>query len=162
FHPVEHHGMSAKLLVKMDVRALPQQVEIEIGQDRGEAVRVLDLDLPVAVARAQAVMSRPIAQATFEEARIVDAVKVALMALIVDDRHFLGIGKEDTYHRCAVFQVRAEVAEWVGMTTLDDRIGFRCERAHCAASSERERMRQVPANGTRSQSGRCASAYSIS
>ena len=36
------------------------------------------------------------------------------------------------------------------------------ERAHCGASSERERIRQVLANGTRSQSGRCASSYSIS
>jgi hypothetical protein len=42
------------------------------------------------------------------------------------------------------------------------RIGFRRERAHCGASSERERIRQVLANGTRSQSCRCASSYSIS
>ena len=53
-------------------------------------------------------------------------------------------------------------SERVGRATLDDRIGFRRERAHCGASSERERIRQVLANGTRSQSGRCASSYSIS
>ena len=53
-------------------------------------------------------------------------------------------------------------AQRVGRATLDDRIGFRRERAHCGASSERERIRQVLANGTRSQSGRCASSYSIS
>jgi hypothetical protein len=84
------------------------------------------------------------------------------MAFIIDDRDFLGIGKEDPNHRCAVLEVRAEVAEWIGMTTLDDRVGFRRERTHCAASSECERMRQVPASGTRSQSGRSASSYSIS
>src|ERR1700738_1964372 len=53
-------------------------------------------------------------------------------------------------------------AQRVGRATLDDRIGFRRERAHCGASSERERIRQVLPNGTRSQSGRCASSYSIS
>src|SRR5256885_14007706 len=154
--------MSAELLVRMHVRAFPQQEEIEIGQDRGESVRVFDLDLPVAVARAQAVVSTSIAQAALEQAGIVDALEIALMTFFVDDRDLLGIGKEDPNHRCAVFQVRAEVAEWIGMTTLDDGIGFRRERAHCAAPSERERMRQVPASGTRSQSGRCASSYSIS
>jgi hypothetical protein len=38
------------------------------------------------------------------------------------------------------------------MTDLSDRIGFRRERAHCGASSVRERIRQVLANGTHSQS----------
>jgi hypothetical protein len=98
FHPVEHHGMSAELLVRMHVRAFPQQVEIEIGQDRGEAVRVFDLDLPVAVARAQAVVPRSIAQATLEQPGIVDALEIALMAFIIDDRDLLGIGKEDPNH----------------------------------------------------------------
>jgi len=59
-------------------------------------------------------------------------------------------------------RMRAEVAERIGMPTFDDGIGLRRERAHCGAPSERERMRQVPASGTRSQSGRCASSYSIS
>ena len=58
--------------------------------------------------------------------------------------------------------MRAEIAEGVGMATLDDGISFGRSRAHSAGASERERMRQVPASGTRSQSGRCASSYSIS
>jgi len=36
------------------------------------------------------------------------------------------------------------------------------DHATPAVSSRAEKMRQVPANGTRSQSGRCASSYSIS
>ena len=38
------------------------------------------------------------------------------------------------------------------MATLNDGIGFRRELAHCGEPCERERMRQVPANGTRSLS----------
>src|SRR5512133_2859088 len=58
-----------------------------------------------------------------------------------------------------VFDMRAEIAERIGMATFDDGIGFRRERAHSGAPSERERMRQVPASGTSSQPGRCASSY---
>ena len=57
---------------------------------------------------------------------------------------------------------RAEVAERIRMPPFYNGIGFRRERAHCGRPSERERMRQVPATGTRIQSGRCASSYSIS
>jgi hypothetical protein len=42
------------------MRPFAEQVEIKIGQDRREAVGILDLDLPFAAARAQAVVSRPI------------------------------------------------------------------------------------------------------
>ena len=91
-----------------------------------------------------------------------DALQVAFAALFVDDGNALGIGKEDAHDRHVAIQMRAEIAEGVGMATLDDGIGFRAERAHSGGRSERERMRQVPASGTRSQSGRCASSYSIS
>ena len=107
-------------------------------------------------------MLRPVAQTTLEQAGIVDALEIAFVTLLVDDGHPLRIGKENTHYGRAGLDVRAEVAERIGMATLDDRVGFWGERRHCAASSERERMRQVPASGTRSQSGRCASSYSIS
>jgi hypothetical protein len=64
-----------------------------------------------------------------------------------------GIGRKTRTTDAPFSTVRAEVAEWIGMATLDDGIGFRRERSHCAVPSERERMRQVPASGTRSQSG---------
>ena len=107
-------------------------------------------------------MLRAVAQATLEQAGIVDALQIAFVTLLVDDRHPFRIGKENTDYGCAVLDVRAEIAERIGMATLNDRVGFRRERRHGAASSERERMRQVPASGTRNQSGRCASSYSIS
>jgi hypothetical protein len=91
-----------------------------------------------------------------------NALQVAFMPLFVDDGHPLGVRKEDAHDRHVAFDIRAEIAEGVGVTTLDDRVGFRAERVHSDARSERERMRSVPFKGTRSQSGRCASSYSIS
>jgi glycine/D-amino acid oxidase-like deaminating enzyme len=72
------------------------------------------------------------------------------------------IRKENTDEGYVAFHVRAEIPEGVGMATLDDGISLRREGTHSGVPSERERMRQVPASGTRSQSGRCASSYSIS
>src|SRR5262249_37121305 len=114
------------------------------------------------VARAQAVVSRPIGPTTLEETGIMDALKLAFVTLLVDDGDRLGIREEDANDGRVVFDMRAEVAERIRMPPLDNGIGFRRERAHRDAPSERERMRQVPASGTRSQSGRCASSYSIS
>src|SRR5262245_33554544 len=154
--------MGAQLFVGVHMRPFAEQVEIKIGQDRREAVGILDLDLPFAVARAQAVVSRPIGQTALEQAGIMDALKLAFVPLLVDVADPLSIRNADANHGRAVFDMRAEVAERIGMPPLYNGIGFRRERAHCEVPSERERMRQVTANGTRSQSGRCASSYSIS
>ena len=73
-----------------------------------------------------------------------DALKLAFVTLLVDDGDPLGIRKEDANDGRAVFDVRAE-------RIVENVFYF-----------SGERMRQVPASGTRSQSGRCASSYSIS
>jgi hypothetical protein len=90
------------------------------------------------------------------------ARSVVFVAMLVDDGDPSASGRKTRTTDPSSFDMRAEIVERVGRATLDDRIGFRRERAHCGASSERERIRQVLANGTRSQSGRCASSYSIS
>src|SRR5437588_337071 len=162
FNAVEHHGMRAEPLVEMYMRAFAKQIEIEVGQDRREAIRILKLDLAFAVARAQTVVAGAVTQTPHEEPGIVDAFEIAFVTVLVDDGDPLGVRKKDAQHGCAVFDVWPEVVEWIGMATLDHGVGFRREWAHWAASCGRERMRQVPASGTRSQSGRCASSYSIS
>src|SRR5215471_1580804 len=154
--------MGAQLFVKVHMGTFAEQIEIEFGQDRREAVGIFELDLPLAVARAQAVVSRPIGQTALEQAGVMDALKIAFVTLFVDDGNFLGIRKENANDGRVIFDMRAEIAERIGMPTFDDGVRFRRERTHCGAPSERERMRQVPASGTRSQSGRCASSYSIS
>jgi hypothetical protein len=67
------------------MRPFAEQVEIKIGQDRWEAVGILDLDLPFAIARAQAVVSRPIGPTTLEQTGIMYALKLAFVTLLVDD-----------------------------------------------------------------------------
>jgi hypothetical protein len=91
-----------------------------------------------------------------------DALKLAFVTLFVDDGDPLGVRKEDANDGRIVFDMRAEVAERIRMPPFYNGIGIRRERAHCGRPSERERMRQEPASGTRSQSGLCASSYSIS
>src|SRR4051794_12747472 len=53
------------------------------------------------------------------------------LTLLVDDGDPLGIRKEDANDGRVVFDMRAEIAERIGMATFDDGIGFRRERAHC-------------------------------
>ena len=146
----------------MHLGPFAQQIEVEIGQNRRKPIRVLDLDLALAVAGAYAIAARAVRQPTLEQSGVMHALESAFVALLIDDGDGLGIRKEDADQRHVAFDMRAEIVEGVGMTPLDDGISFRRERAHCGVPSERVRMRQVPASGTRSQSGRCASSYSIS
>ena len=144
------------------MRPFAKQVEIEIGQDGREPIGVLDLDLLFAIACTQAVAARAVRQAALEQASVMNALQIAFVPPVVDHSHSLRVRKEDAHDRDVAREMRAEIAEGVGMATLDNRIGFGCKRAHSAGRSARERMRQVPASGTRSQLGRCASSYSIS
>src|SRR5262249_59559377 len=134
----------------------------EVGKGGGKGVGFSELDRTFAVARTQAVVPRPIGHMALEQAGIMDTLKIVFVTLFVDDGDSLGIRKEDANDGRAIFDMRAEIAERIGMPPLYNGIGFRRERAHREVPSERERMRQVPANGTRSQSGRWASSYSIS
>src|SRR5258708_31841402 len=99
--------MGAQLFVKMHMRSFAEQVEIEIGQDRREAVGILDLDLPFAVTRAQAIVARSIGQTTLEQTGILDAFKIAFLALLLDDRNALRIPQEDANDRRGIFFIRA-------------------------------------------------------
>ena len=87
--------MRAELVVEMHMRPFAEQIEIEIGQDRREAVGIFELDLAFAVARTQAVVSRPIGQTALEQAGVMDALKIVFVTLFVDDGNPLGIRKED-------------------------------------------------------------------
>ena len=69
----EHQRMGAELVVEMQMRAFAEQIEIEIGQHRRKAVRVLDLDHLLAVTGAQVVARRAVGQRTGEQPGLVDA-----------------------------------------------------------------------------------------
>src|SRR5215510_227601 len=52
-HAVERHRVRTELVVKREVVALAQQVEIEIGQNRRKAISILELDQTLPEACAQ-------------------------------------------------------------------------------------------------------------
>src|SRR5258708_30711581 len=95
-----------------------KQMEMELGQEGGEGVGILDLDLPFAVTRAQAIVARSIGQTTLEQTGIVDALKIAFVAMLVDDGNPFGIRKADANDRRGLFYMRAHIAERLGMATL--------------------------------------------
>ncbi len=68
-HAVDAGPVGAELVVHAIVGALAEQVEIVVGQRRGEAVGILDLrDTPLVVGHAQLVGSEGGRQGTFPEA----------------------------------------------------------------------------------------------
>ena len=76
--------MGAELVVELEVRALAEQIKIEVGQDRRKAIGVLQLDLAVAEARAQPVVAVAGRDRPGEQAGLVDARQFADLARVVD------------------------------------------------------------------------------
>ena len=91
-----------------------------------------------------------------------NAIEIAFVALFVDNGDRFGIRQKNADDGNIALDVRTEIMEWVGVATFDHGISFERQRGHAVTPSERVRMRNVPASGTRNQSGRCASSYSIS
>src|SRR6516164_7831455 len=130
--------MRAELLVEVQMSALAEQMQIEVGEDGWKAIRILELDLAAGVARAHAIAARRVRGSTLEQACFMDAFEAAFATLLVDDR--------------GAFLVRAEITEGVGVATLDHGMCFRRKRTHAGEPSGRLRIRSVPRSGTRSQS----------
>ena len=86
----------------------------------------------------------------------------AAFAVLADRLDIGGFGQESAHHALVAFDVQAEIVEGIGVAALDDRIGFGGQFGHAASCGCCARIRKIPASGTRSQSGRCASSYSIS
>ncbi len=60
FDTVLNHQVGAKLLVEVHMRALAEQIEIEVTEHRQEAIRIFELDDVIAKARAQAIAPRSV------------------------------------------------------------------------------------------------------
>jgi len=63
---VQHHRVGAELLVEVHMRALAEQIEVEVGQHRGKTVGIFEFDHALSEPRAHAVAPRSIAQAPCE------------------------------------------------------------------------------------------------
>ena len=129
-HTVDRHGMGAELVVQPQMAAFAEQMQIEIGQHRREAIGVLELDGFLAEPRAQTIVLSAIARSAGKQSGIVDALKADLVAAVVDDAHRGSIRHEHPHHRLVILDVPPEIAERVGMAPLDDGIGFGRELSH--------------------------------
>jgi hypothetical protein len=125
----------AELLVSAVVRALGQQVAVEVAQERGESVRVFDLG-DVAVPRHLEPVGKritPVGQHRFEEPRGVHALHRGRCRAGAQDAHAGGAGHDRPHrHGRAVRRlhaVRTEHGEGVTVLAVHDRADFvRVER----------------------------------
>ena len=56
---IEHERMRAELVIELEMRALAQQIQIEIGQDRRKPIGVFHFDHAIAETHAQPIARRP-------------------------------------------------------------------------------------------------------
>src|ERR1700730_11623345 len=82
--------------------------------------------------------------------------------MLVDGVDLVGLRQERAHHGLAVFGMKAEIVERVGMPAFDDRIGLRGQFGHEASWGRGDKIRSIPFNGTRSHSGRWDNSYSTS
>ena len=83
-----------------------------------------------------------------------------MLADRLDVRRF---GQKRTHHGPAALGMKAEIVKGIGVAAFDNRIGFRGQFGHAASLVVfADKIRIAPVSGTRSQSGRWASSYSIS
>ena len=129
-YAVMHPRMGAELVVEVEMRALAQEVEIEVGEHRREAVWVFQVHGLIPEPHQQAITLRPAGQSSHEQPGIVDAHEVADIAPFVDRHDLGGVRQEDAHDRETVFEMRAEIAKRVRVAAFDDRMGFRRELAH--------------------------------
>ena len=154
--------MRAELVVDALVAAFAEQIEIEIAQYRRETVGIVELDDIVAESCTQSVAPGAVRKRAGEQAGIVDARKRCGFAVLADRIDIGGFREESAHHAPVSLGVEAEVVEGVGVPALDDRISLGGQFGHAASCGSCARIRNIPVSGTRSQSGRYASSYSIS
>ncbi len=117
--------MGAELLVAAVVRALGQQMDVEVAQHEREAIGVVDHPVAARIGQSEAIgkACTPRHRAG-EEARRVHAPqrRDGRARPRVEHGHGVGIGLEAAHLETAVDLVHAEYGERVGMGALGDRV----------------------------------------
>ncbi len=156
----ERERVSTELLVGTQMLALAEQMQIEIGKDRGKPVGVLEFDGMLPEQRAQAIRPVHRLDPSGEQSGRMNARQRMLLAAALEHRHLPCVREIGPHDRHAVVEMRTEIDERIGVTALDQRDGLCGELAHgrSAAGGDGNRMREAAANGTRTQSGRFVSS----
>ena len=159
---VQRHRMRAELVVDALMGAFAEQIEIEVGQHRRKAIGIVEIDHGVAEAGAQLVALGAVRQRADEQAGVMNARERRRLAVLADRLDIGGLRQEGAHDVAVALGMQAEIMEGIGVAAFDDRIGLGGQFGHEASLGCWDRMRSAPVNGTRSQSGRWASSYSIS
>src|SRR5581483_10269997 len=150
-----------ELVVETLMVAFAEQMQVEIAQDRQEAVGILEVDHTVAEGGAKPIFLRT-GQRAGEEAGIMDASQRRGLAVLTDHLDARGFRQKGAYDRLAAVVVQTEIAKRIGMPTFNDRKRLGRKMCHedslTGAGTDRTRSRLPSA--TRSQSGRWARSYS--
>ena len=121
----ELHRMGAELVIQPLMGAFAEQIEVEIAQDGGEAIGVIEIDDVVAIARAQLVVHCTIRHISNEQAGIVDALQRRGGAMLVNHIDCRGFRQEGANHGLIILLMAAEIVERVGVAAFDDGVSFR-------------------------------------
>ena len=140
-HAVMHDRMRAELVVELQMRAFVEQVQIEVGEDREEAVGILHLDGVVAEAHAQPVTAVMARDRAGKQARLVHARQLALLAVFEHDRDMGGVRHEHPHDGLVAFEMRAEEIERVGVMADEQRVSGRRKFVHQRGPSSENKVR---------------------
>src|SRR4051794_25216082 len=102
-------------------------------------------------------MRRAVLKPSGEQAGVVDAIKHHQPPARLNRDNLLRVRQKHPNHMLPLLDVWPQIVEGVGVTTRDDGKSVRREQRHESNSWARASTRNVPASGTRSQSGRYAS-----
>jgi hypothetical protein len=121
-NPAHGRGMGAELLEAAQVVAFPQQVDVQISEDRWEAVGILDLSLAARLRDPKPVVEEPPAalHATGEKARVVHALQLGhrLSGGGIDHHSALDVGQERAHHHCPVAPLEMHAEEGEGVVVV--------------------------------------------
>ena len=119
--------MRPELVVELQMVSFAEQVEIEVGQDRWKAIRIIEIDQSVSISGAQVVACCAVGQATGKETGVMQAGQLALRSFIRDHLDAGCVGQEHADNGLIIGDVWPEIMKRVGMAAFDDRVGFRGE-----------------------------------
>jgi len=162
WNAVKRHRMGAELVVDALMGTFTEKIQVEVGQHGRKAVGVIEIDHGIAEAGAQLVAPGAVRQRAGEQPGVMNARQRSCLAMLADRLDVRGFGQERAHNGPVVLGMRAEIMKRIGVAAFDNRIGLGGQFGHTASLGCRDRIRSAPVSGTRSQSGRWASSYSIS
>src|SRR3569832_1388244 len=100
-----HNRMGAEFFIKLLMSSLAEQIKVIVGQDRWEAIGVVEVDHPFAKTGAQLIRSRAIGKDAGKQAVVMNARQRRRLAVRVDRVDLLRFGQKGAHDRLAVFLV---------------------------------------------------------